>query len=222
MMAWVVLAHDGEDEGAPARRAAAMEAHVACITAEAAAGRLALGLPLIGPDRILGSLMVVAGEERSAADAYLAKEPFALGGVAGGVWRRVEVHPFRVAPLPYRPWPSPDTPPPTSRTHTVILAWDGRDADAPARRQAARDAHFARVRPFAADGTLAFGGALLDREGGMVGSVAVTRHDTDEAARAWMADDPYVTGGVWRDVTLFGTRIRPLAYAPLPGMAGNG
>ena len=216
-MSWVILAHDGEDSDAPARRAAAMEAHVACITAEAAAGRLALGLPLLGPDRVLGSLMVVAGEARAAADAYLAKEPFATAGV----WRRVEVHPFRIAPLPYRPWPSPDTPPPTSRSHTVILALDGQDADAPARRQAVREAHFARVRPFAAAGTLAFGGALLDAAGGMVGSVAVTRHDTDEAARAWMADDPYVTGGVWRDVTLFGTRIRPLAYAPLPGMAGN-
>ncbi len=217
-MTWLVIAFDGEDADAPARRAAAMEAHVGFITAEAAAGRLALGLPLMGEGRTLGSLMVVAGEGRDAADAYLAAEPFA----ASGVWRRVEVHAFRVAPLPYRPWPPPGATAPTARTHTAIIAWDGRDEEAPGRRLAVREAHFARVRPMAADGTLAFGGAILDApEGQMIGSVAVTRHAEDAAARAWMRDDPYVTGDVWREVSLFGTRIRPLAYPSLPGTVGN-
>ena len=51
----------------------------------------------------------------------------------------------------------------------------------------------------------------------MIGSVAVTAHATDEAARAWMAEDPYVTGGVWREGTLYGTRFAPPPYRPLPG-----
>jgi uncharacterized protein YciI len=217
-MAWVVIAFDGEDAEAPARRAAAMEAHVAFITAEAAAGRLALGLPLMNEGRSIGSLMVLAGEGRDAADGYLATEPFSTSGV----WRRVEVHAFRIAPLPYRPWPPPDAPLPAARTHSAIIAWDGRDEGALARRLAMREAHFGRVRPMAADGTLAFGGAILDTpEGRMVGSVAVTRHAEDAAARAWMAEDPYVTGAVWRDIRLFGTRIRPLAYPSLPGTVGN-
>ena len=45
-MTWLVLAFDGTDEAAPARRLAARDAHVDFITREAEAGRLLLGLPL--------------------------------------------------------------------------------------------------------------------------------------------------------------------------------
>lgn len=130
----------------------------------------------------------------------------------------MEVHPFRIAPLPYRPLPQPGTPVATSRTHTVITAMDGTDAGAPDRRLAARQAHMARVAPMAAHGTLALGGAILDAPGGrMIGSIAVTAHASDAAAQEWMAADPYVTGGVWRDIHLHGTRFAPLPYRPLPG-----
>lgn len=212
-MTYAILAWDGEDAGAPARRAAARDRHVAFITAEAAAGRLLLGLPLHDEaGRGLGSLMVVAGDA-AARDAYLAGEPFA----AGEVWRRVESHPFRIAPLPYRPWPAPDAPPPAGRTHSIILAWDDTDAEALDRRLAARPAHFERVQPMASNGTLLFGGAILDgEEGRMVGSIAITRHVTHEAARNWVEGDPYFTGDVWREVAIHATALRPLPYAPLP------
>jgi len=211
-MTTAILAFDGTDPEAPARRAAAREAHVAFITAEAASGRLLLGLPLHDEaGRSLGSLMLLAGEA-AARDAYLAAEPFATGGV----WRRIEAHPFRIAPLPYQPWPAPDSPPPTGRTHTVLLGWDGTDAGAPDRRMAARPAHFARVRPMAEDGTLLFGGALLDESGRMTGSLAATRHTSHDAARAWLAEDPYATGDVWRDISLYATAFRALPYPPLP------
>lgn len=208
-MTTAILAFDGTDAEAPARRAAARDAHVAFITAEAAAGRLLLGLPLHDEaGRSLGSLMMVAGEA-AERDAYLAAEPFSRDGV----WRRIESHPFRIAPLPYRPWPTAAA---AGRTHTITIAWDGTDAEAPSRRLAARPGHFARMQPMATDGTLLFGGAILDEAGAMRGSIAVTRHATHDAARAWMAPDPYVTGDVWRDITLFGTAFRPLPYAPLP------
>jgi uncharacterized protein YciI len=129
--------------------------------------------------------------------------------------------PFRIAPLPYRALPGPGTPLPTARTHTVVVAMDGSDAEAPARRMAARPAHFARVTPAAERGELTLGGAVLDAPGGqMIGSVAITAHATDEAARAFWNDDPYVTDGVWRDLRIWGTRIAPLPYRPLPDAAG--
>ena len=53
----------------------------------------------------------------------------------------------------------------------------------------------------------------------MIGSIAVTAHADDAAARAWMGEDPYVTGDVWREVALHGTRFAPLPYRPLPGAA---
>jgi uncharacterized protein YciI len=212
-MTYAILAWDGEDAEAPARRASARDRHVAFITAEAAAGRLLLGLPLHDEaGRSLGSLMVVAGDA-AARDAYLAGEPFA----ADGVWRKHQSHPFRIAPLPYQAWPAPDAAPAMGRTHSIILAWDDTDAEALERRLAARPAHFERVQPMAANGTLLFGGAILDaEEGRMIGSIAVTRHVTHEAARNWMEGDPYVTGDVWRDISLYATTLRALPYPKLP------
>jgi uncharacterized protein YciI len=212
-MAFVVLGYDGTDEAAPARRLAARDEHVAFITGEAKAGRLALGLPLHDEAaHSIGSLMVLDVPDRAAALAYMAQEPFARG-----VWQRTTLHPFRIAPLPYAPWPSPGSAMPGPRSHTVVIALDGTDEDAPARRQAARPAHFERVRPLAEDGTLLFGGAILDApDGGMIGSIAVTRHMDHEAARRFWAEDPYVTGDVWRQISLHATLLRPLPYKPLP------
>ncbi len=216
-MGYAIVAWDGEDDGALERRMAARDRHMAVITEWAADGRLALGVPLFTPGwKPAGSLMLLEVPDRAGLDAYLEAEPFA----AGGVWRRVETYPFRIAPLPYRPLPGPGTPTASGRTHTVIIARDGTDEGAEARRLAVRQAHMERVSPMAAAGTLAVGGAILDESGGrMVGSVAVTAHADDAAARAWMAEDPYVTGGVWRDVSLHGTRFAPLPYRSLPGSA---
>ncbi|MGK7863179.1 YciI family protein [Falsiroseomonas sp. E2-1-a4] len=211
-MTTAILAFDGTDAGAPARRAAARGAHVAFITAEAAAGRLVLGLPLHDEaGRSLGSLMLVEGGA-AERDAYLAAEPFATSGV----WQRIEAHAFRIAALPYQAWPAPDSPPPSGRTHTVLIGWDGTDEAAMDRRMAARPAHFARVQPMAEDGTLLFGGALLDEAGRMIGSLVATRHTSHAAAQAWLDKDPYATGDVWREVILHATAFRALPYAPLP------
>jgi len=209
-MAWLIVAHDGEDSEAPARRLAARDAHVACITGEAREGRLALGLPMHDESgRSLGSLMIL-DTDRAGLDDYLAREPFATQGV----WRRTEIHPFRIAPLPYAPWPTAGTPP---RSHTIARARDGQDPAALDRRLAARPAHFARVRDFAEDGTLLIGGAILDApDGRMIGSVAVTRHVTHAEAAAFWAEDPYVKTGVWQDLSYCGTLFRPLPYKPLP------
>ena len=105
-------------------------------------------------------------------------------------------------------------------TVCVRVAMDGTDAGAQARRQAVRAAHIARVGPMAAQGIVTLGGAIVDEAGAMRGSIAVTRHASDDAARAWMAEDPYVTGGVWQDIALHGTRFAPLPYRALPGAAG--
>ena len=214
-MTFAILAFDGTDAEAPARRAAARDAHIAHITRAAIAGRLALALPLHDEaGGSLGSLMVVDVPDRAGLDAYLAAEPFAQARV----WRRLKTHAFRIAPLPYAPWPAPGGPTPRARTHTVVVAMDGTDAGAEARRLAARPRHFARVRASAEAGVLTFGGAILDAaDGRMIGSVAVTRHTTHEAAQAWWAEDPYVTEGVWREATYYGTILRPLAFKPLPG-----
>jgi uncharacterized protein YciI len=213
-MGYAILAFDGADK---ARRAAAMDRHRAVISRWAEDGRMPFGTPLFTSAwEASGSLMILAVPDMAGVNAYLAEEPFSVEGV----WGDVRVLPFRIAPLPYQRLPRPGDPVATTRTHTVAIAYDGTDAEAPARRQAARPAHIARMQPMAADGTLAIGGAILDEaESRMIGSITVTRHASDEAARAWMAEDPYMKGGVWRDITLHATRLAALPYRPLPGGA---
>lgn len=105
----------------------------------------------------------------------------------------------------------------------VVILHDGRDAGALERRLAARPRHFERVRPLAAEGEVVFGGAILDApEGGMVGSVVVLDLPDEAAVRAWLAEDPYMREGVWKDVTILPFRIAPLPYRPLPGSDGRG
>jgi uncharacterized protein YciI len=213
-MAYAILAFDGKD---PSRRAAAMDRHRAVISRWAEDGRMPFGTPLFTAEWIpSGSLMILDVPDMAGVRAYLAEEPFSVEGV----WGEIRILPFRIAPLPYQRLPKPGDAVATTRTHTVSIAFDGTDADAPARRQAAREAHIARMQPMAADGTLAIGGAILDEAGQrMIGSITVTRHGTNEAARAWMAEDPYVKASVWQDITLHATRLAALPYRPLPGGA---
>jgi uncharacterized protein YciI len=210
-MAYAIIAFDGTDGEASARRLAARDAHVAFIIGEAETGRLALGLPLQDEaGRSLGSLMILNVLDRAGLDAYLAGEPFATRDV----WRTVEVHPFRIAPLPYAPWPAGAD---GLRSHTIAMARDGQDPAAMDRRLAARPAHFARIEQHAKAGTLLIGGAILDApDGRMIGSAAVTRHVTHADAAAFWSEDPYVKSGVWQDLRYYATSYRALPYAPLP------
>ncbi|GIW41406.1 MAG: hypothetical protein KatS3mg076_1983 [Candidatus Binatia bacterium] len=82
----------------------------------------------------------------------------------------------------------------------LVLAHDGTDPEAPARRQAAREAHLEKARELKARGRLLFGAALLDEEGRMVGSAVLVDFPTREELDRWLASDPYVKGGVWRTI----------------------
>ncbi len=89
----------------------------------------------------------------------------------------------------------------------VVIARDGRDAEALERRMTARPAHFARLPGMVDRGELRVGGAMLGDDGGMVGSVALVEFPDRAALDAWLAEEPYMTGGVWRDVEIIPFRI---------------
>lgn len=89
----------------------------------------------------------------------------------------------------------------------LIIALDGKDDDAPARRQAAREAHLVGVGKLKASGHMLIGGAILDNNGNMVGSSCVVEFDNRELLDGWLDADPYVTGDVWRDITVMPFRV---------------
>jgi len=84
----------------------------------------------------------------------------------------------------------------------MVIAKDGTDPDAPARRQAARAEHLAGAKELAAAGQLVLGGALLDDTGAMIGSVLLLEAEDAAAARALVAADIYTAGGVWQQVEI--------------------
>ncbi|MBM3517936.1 MAG: hypothetical protein FJX56_08705 [Alphaproteobacteria bacterium] len=92
----------------------------------------------------------------------------------------------------------------------LLIAYDGTDAEAPARRAAVRERHLVGARRLKAEGKLRSGGAILDDAGTMIGSAAVFEFPSRAELDAWLAADPYVTDGVWRDIT-----IRPFREAVL-------
>ncbi|MGK9169418.1 hypothetical protein KXR53_24095 [Inquilinus limosus] len=89
----------------------------------------------------------------------------------------------------------------------LVIAKDGTDAEAPARRLAVREQHLAGARKQAEDGVMIAGGAILDDGGRMVGSAVIYDLPDRAALDALLAADPYVTGGVWRDIEIKPFRV---------------
>ena len=82
----------------------------------------------------------------------------------------------------------------------LVIAHDGTDAEAPARRQAARPDHIEGVKALKESGAMILGGAMLDDGGQMTGSACVVEFETRAELDAWLENDPYVTGNVWQKI----------------------
>jgi uncharacterized protein len=92
----------------------------------------------------------------------------------------------------------------------LLIAYDGTDAEAPARRLQNRPAHLARAKEMKQSGHCLLGGAILNDAGDMIGSTMVMQFDTPEEFDAWLGDDPYTKGGVWKTV-----EVKPFRCAPM-------
>ncbi|SRR6266545_3902388 len=93
----------------------------------------------------------------------------------------------------------------------LVCGYDGDDAEALARRMAARPDHLARAEEMSARGEMLVGVALLsdDEEGRMIGSAIVVDLPDRTAVDAWLAVEPYVVGDVWRRIEVTPCRVGP-------------
>lgn len=89
----------------------------------------------------------------------------------------------------------------------MVTAYDGTDTDAPGRRLATRPAHLDGIRKYKAAGNIIAGGAILDDDGRMIGSTLYVEFESREALDEWLNQDPYVTGGVWQDISVVPIRL---------------
>ncbi|MEX2501436.1 MAG: YciI family protein [Trueperaceae bacterium] len=79
----------------------------------------------------------------------------------------------------------------------LVLAHDFDDDDAATRRGRVRQAHLDGVQPLADAGTLQMGGAFLDDDGTMRGSLMLIEADDAAAVRDIVLNDVYVRERVW-------------------------
>jgi uncharacterized protein YciI len=96
----------------------------------------------------------------------------------------------------------------------VVIARDGSDPDAVARRQAVRPRHLGGIQPLVDAGNILMGGAMLDDEGNMRGSVLLVDFPSRAELDAWIDDDPYVTGDVWQQIEIVPFRVAVGSWMP--------
>jgi uncharacterized protein YciI len=96
----------------------------------------------------------------------------------------------------------------------LVMARDGTDEGALERRQKTRPTHLDSIRPLVDAGSVLVGGAILSEAGEMIGSMLLVDFPDRAGVDAWLAGDPYVTDGVWRDVEVHPFRTAVGAWQP--------
>lgn len=91
----------------------------------------------------------------------------------------------------------------------IVIAFDGTDSEASARRLAARPAHLKMVEEATARGEQILGVAIQDDEGKMIGSLMVMDFPSRALLNAWLEREPYVTGNVWKKIDVYNGAIPP-------------
>ena len=84
----------------------------------------------------------------------------------------------------------------------LIIGKDGSDKKAMERRIAIRPLHVEYGIKMRKLGNRLYGGALLDKNNKMIGSLAVMNFPSEKELKNWLADEPYVKGDVWKSVEI--------------------
>ncbi len=82
----------------------------------------------------------------------------------------------------------------------VIIAQDGTDDNALDRRLGVRSKHLEGAKQLKEQNNFVMGGAMLNAEGKMCGSVMIVQFETKEEFDHWYANEPYIVGGVWKTI----------------------
>lgn len=96
-MQFIVIAYDDTDDGAPERRMAAREAHLAHARELYDSGKWLYAAGILDDEgKMIGSMIVCDFPSREDLEAeWLKNEVY----VTGNVWKRIDVHRARVAPF---------------------------------------------------------------------------------------------------------------------------
>lgn len=89
----------------------------------------------------------------------------------------------------------------------LVIARDGKDDGALERRKNVRPNHLAGARKLKENNNFVIGGAMLDEENNMRGSIMIVQFESQEDFQKWYDNEPYITNGVWKDIEVKPFRI---------------
>ena len=92
----------------------------------------------------------------------------------------------------------------------LIIAYDGIDTDASERRKKIRPFHLAGAKILKEKNQLITGGAILNSDEQMTGSVMIVQFETAEDFQEWYKNEPYIKEGVWQKI-----EVKPFRVAEL-------
>ena len=84
----------------------------------------------------------------------------------------------------------------------LLIAYDGTDPGALQRRLAVREDHLKRISTMKKEGKFLFGGAILDDEGKMIGSMIIYDFPDRQSLELKLKDEPYLNNEVWSKVEI--------------------
>jgi uncharacterized protein len=87
----------------------------------------------------------------------------------------------------------------------LVTAYDY--ADALQHRMNVRPHHLDGAKELKENGNYVLGGAILNDDGQMMGSVMVLQFETEEELQVWQQSEPYITQKVWETVDIKPFRV---------------
>ena len=79
----------------------------------------------------------------------------------------------------------------------LVTAYDHTTIDALQHRMNIRPHHLDGAKELKEKGNFILGGAILNDDGKMIGSVMILQFESEEELEAWKKSEPYITQGVW-------------------------
>lgn len=89
----------------------------------------------------------------------------------------------------------------------VIIAKDGVDDEAINRRLAVRAQHLEGASILKQQNNFIIGGAMLNKQGIMCGSVMIVQFETEHEFENWKRNEPYIINGVWQHIEIMPFKV---------------
>ena len=89
----------------------------------------------------------------------------------------------------------------------LVTAYDYTDNGALKRRMDVRPHHLDGARELKANGNFIVGGAILDDDGKMVGSIMILQFEDEEQLEAWKQSEIYISQNIWESVDIKPFRV---------------